>query len=503
MSDGASLARSSDDLRRHARESWAQDRPAAALDAAWAALDLAHDDGASRRLLTSLLQDYPASLRTERRRDYLKLLTDRKVEPDLISTAGWQLVLRRIAEGVTDADVADLVRALSQDELALTLLRECPVYYAPAERLLTRLRRRLLRSGEWRSQNEFVAALRIQASLNGGAWPFDDAERAQLEQADNTGMVAAYTPARRRGAEVTDTWDPVTRAVAAQYEGWPYPAWTRITVGEPRRLPDVIRPMDAAIADALPVEASILVAGCGTGRQAAYVASRYPDATVTAIDVSESSLAYARRQCRELGIRNLRFLKLDLHDVAQLGERFHSVHCGGVLHHLPNPEAGFKVLADVLHSGGIMQIMVYNRLQRLVIAAARTLIADLVGQHITDDLLRQVRRRILENDGNPTAAHVAHIRDFATLAGVHDLLLHRHEDPFDLTRIEHVLDGTGLQLLSFDIASPAIAARYDAMFPNDPRHRDVNSWARFVRTDATAIVGHFRFFCCKSPAKPA
>ena len=70
-------------------------------------------------------------------------------------------------------------------------------------------------------------------------------------------------------------------------------------------------------------------------------------------------------------------------------------------------------------------------------------------------------------------------RDFATLAGTYDLLLHRHEDPFDIKRIERALDQAGLRMLSFDLPLPPVAARYDAMFPDDPKHRDIKSWARF------------------------
>jgi hypothetical protein len=40
-------------------------------------------------------------------------------------------------------------------------------------------------------------------------------------------------------------------------------------------------------------------------------------------------------------------------------------------------------------------------------------------------------------------------QDFATLSGTYDLLLHRHEDPFDIPRIERALDRFGLRLLLF------------------------------------------------------
>jgi len=507
MAEASSPGRTSDDLRRRARECWSQDRPQDALDAAWAAFDLAPDDCATKAFLAELLQHYPAQLQADRRAAYLRLLTDQKVEPNLIGTAGWHLLLRshRLAENAADVALEALIKYLERDELALTLLRESPICFAAAERLLSRLRRWLLLSARWRLFPEMVTALKAQASLNGGAWPFDEFERARLAEEEGSLMIAAYLPVRavKASTSAVDTADPVTRAVTAQYEGWPYPAWTRITVGNKRRLPDVIQAMDPELAKALPVEANMLIAGCGTGRQAASVALHYPDATVTAIDVSKTSLNYARRQCAALGIANVRFIKLDLHNVAALNQRFHAIHCTGVLHHLPDPERGLKILADVLHPGGVMHIMVYNRHQRLMINGARAfLISDLLQEPVSDDLLRRVRQRFLERPENPAAVYVVRSRDFATLAGAHDLLLHRHEDPFDIKRIERALDRVGMRLLSFDMPLPPVAARYDGMFPNDPKHVDIKSWARFELSDPSTFPGHYRFWCC-IPARTA
>jgi 2-polyprenyl-3-methyl-5-hydroxy-6-metoxy-1,4-benzoquinol methylase len=342
-----------------------------------------------------------------------------------------------------------------------------------------------------------ATALKVQASLNGGAWPFDEFERARLFETE--GMIEAYLPDRARSgnANVAGAADPVTRSVTAQYEAWPYPSWTRITVGEKTRLPDVIQVMDPEVAKALPVEANILIAGCGTGRQAAYAASEYPDATVTAIDVSEASLDYARRQCAILGINNVHFVKLDLHDAGNLNQRFHAVFCGGVLHHLPDPERGLKVIADLLQPGGVMHIMVYSRVQRLRINAARALIGDLMQEPSSDDLLRQVRQRFLQRPEHPLAAYIMTSGDFATLAGTHDLLMNVHEDAFDIARIERALAHAGMRMLSFKLPSPAVAARYEAMFPHDPKHNDIKSWASFEMRNLSALAHNYEFWCCK------
>lgn len=229
------------------------------------------------------------------------------------------------------------------------------------------------------------------------------------------------------------------------------------------------------------------------GRQAASVAATYPDAKVTAIDISETSLHYARRQCTAPGITNVKFITLDLHDVAALGERFHAIFSAGVLHHLPDPERGLQILAKALLPSGVMQIMVYNRLNRLMVAGTRTLISELLQESISDDLLKRVRERILRHPENGFAASVMRSRDFAMLAGTLDLLLHRHEDSFDATRIGRALDLAGLQLLRFDIAWPAIAGRYDAASPGDPDRRNIKAWSRFTKTDPDMISNHYRF----------
>lgn len=492
-----------DELRRRAERCWAQDQSRDALEAAWAAFELSPENPAARRLLVRLLDSYRTQLDAGRLAGYLKLLTHPEVEPDLISTAGWHFLLRGIAQSdeLSDSAYERLTERLEHDDLALTLLRESPVYLVPAERLLTGARRWLLHSGYWRRRPALVAALTRQMRLNGGAWPFDSTERSLLAQPENGVVAAAFLPMRTGSANAIarEASDPVTAKVAAQYESWPYPPWTRITVGEPRRLPDVVAEMDTEAAKSLPANADMLIAGCGTGRQAASVATRHPDASVTAIDVSAASLDYAKRQCCALGIANLRFLQLDLHEIGKLGQRFHAIFSAGVLHHLPNPERGFAVLADVLHPNGVMHLMVYNRLQRLMITAARGLITDLLQQPVGDDLLREVRRRLLAHADRAPAAQVVASRDFATLAGTQDLLLHRHEDPFDVSRIERALAAAGLRLMRFDMPSPVAAARYDAEFPSDPGHRDVASWATFTRHDPSAMAGHFRFWCAKNP----
>jgi hypothetical protein len=87
--------------------------------------------------------------------------------------------------------------------------------------------------------------------------------------------------------------------------------------------------------------------------------------------------------------------------------------------------------------------------------------------------------------------------DFATLEGAFDLLLHRHEDPFDIPRIGRAIEALGLRLTSFDLPEPQVAARYDAAFPDDPEHRDLAHWAQFELREMRAFAGMYAFRCAK------
>jgi 2-polyprenyl-3-methyl-5-hydroxy-6-metoxy-1,4-benzoquinol methylase len=485
---------------RLAHECWAAGLFEAAVTAAWRAYDAAPQDREAKILLADLLHQVPSTIEPDKTAVLLRFLQDPEIEPESISNAGWILLRRTDAlaqVATTDVEFESLAARLDNLDLAQTLLHESIVLDRVTEQLLTRLRCWLLISGQWRRYPRLVDSLGAQAALNGGAWPFNERERALLSTSEETPIKAAYFPIRTNAPVVCPTVsmaNEVTRAVAQQYERWPYPAWRRLTVRPPKRLPDVIRKKDPASVESLPVDADILVAGCGTGREAASVALDLPDARVTAIDISETSLRYARRQCAAVGALNVQFALLDLHHISELGQEFDAIYCSGVLHHLPHPEQGWAALTAVLRAGGVMRIAVYSRISRLGIVAARTLIRDLLGEQISDDLLRRVRQRLLDQTVTKWALRS---RDFYSLSGVHDLLFHRHEDPFDIPRIAKALDQLGLRLLSFSLPTPDAAARYDKQFPDDPLHRDLRSWLQFEKSEPFIFAGMYKFWCRK------
>ena len=471
---------------------WNAGRAEQAMADAWKAYDAAPGGFAERALVVRILRERPQFAGAGRGDALQSLATDPDIDPGGVSDAGWCFLRNETGLfGVPD-DSPSLARRLESNDLALTLLREDLVASQQAEAALTPVRRWLLEEGRWRAYPLLAAALVAQAALNGGAWPFDEAERALLDAGGE--FAPAYLPARETGAPHALYGDAVTRAVAEQYEGWPYPQWTRISKPKPMTLAEQVRKLDPQGPDTIPHGgAKILIAGCGTGRQVAHAAGRYVQDALTAIDISQASLRYAERACAAAGVRGVEYLALDLHAAETLGRKFDAVFCTGVLHHLPDPEAGWAALARVLNPGGAMHVMVYSKLARMRIVALRRSLSDLASQPMSDDVLREARRRV---SAMPDAPRLAS-RDFYSLAGVHDLLMHRHEDPFDIPRIRRALEVLDLRLIQFEIPRTETRAAYVKKHPDDPLQRDFAGWTALEFDNPTLYAGMYGLWCRK------
>jgi SAM-dependent methyltransferase len=99
-----------------------------------------------------------------------------------------------------------------------------------------------------------------------------------------------------------------------------------------------------------------LDAGCGKGRYS-YFTARHLGA-LAAVDNSVAVQAAARNlEAQE----NVAVFKADLRRMPFADESFDFVSCLGVLHHLSDPEDGFRRLVRLLRPGGTCLIYVYSR----------------------------------------------------------------------------------------------------------------------------------------------
>jgi len=458
--------------------------PAERLAAATAAWCAAPDDARARTRLAVSLWRKPDLTDASHLPAIASMIRDPAIDPAQFECAGWTALASDLPN---PADPGTAARWIETNDLVIALVEEAQVVDAAAERLLSAVRRWLLLERRTTAFPRLAAALIRQAAINGGAWPFDEDERAVL--ADAPDFLPAYLP------EPPDSTDgafaaPVTRAVAAQYGRWPYPVWQRANAVALRSLGDSLHACgpDAPI---LPERPSILVAGCGTGREAMIIARLAPDAMVTAIELSETSLAVAR--ARSAGQANLRFLRHDLHAVAELGPRFDYIVASGVLHHLPDPEAGWAALVEMLAPGGAMQVAVYSKIARLPVAAARTHLGAMMRDPVSDDVIREARRRLIA----APVPSVTDSRDFFSTAGVHDLLFHVHEDCFDVPRIARAIDTLGLKLLRFGLPTQENIARYREFAPHDPLRRDVAAWHAYEIRNPSTFAAMYRMTLAK------
>jgi tetratricopeptide (TPR) repeat protein/SAM-dependent methyltransferase len=449
--------------------------------------------------------------------------------------------LERAGAGAPDADLAMLC-----DERLLLLLERAIVPDARAERTLVGLRRACLdRAGG--VPLELVCALAQQAFLGEYAWPATAAERASVdaqvaglaarastatrEDALQAALVAAYRPLAERvlppleaSAALPDAFrrlwrtqveavreeralresipsltpirDPVSVAVRTQYEENPYPRWRAAPVlAGALPLAQKLRALFPWVEPgiAVPEAPRVLVAGCGTGLHPIATARLHPAARILAIDISRASLAYAIRRARELGVANVEFAQADLLELGSLAERFDLIECAGVLHHLADPLAGWRVLVELLAPGGLMKVALYSEAARRDVAAAREFVAAR-GFRMDADGIRDARQAILAlPDGAPARA-VAASPDFWSLSGFRDLVLHVQEHRFTLPQLAAALDALGLEFLGFEFPDRAVSDQYHREMQGDSRGQSLAGWEVFEARHPGTFAGMYQFW---------
>ena len=297
---------------------------------------------------------------------------------------------------------------------------------------------------------------------------------------------------------ITEINNTTSLAVQVQYEESPYPRWLGIGFYSPKHYMDVIREMfthyTPANRDNKPVR--VLNAGCGTGRHAIMSATRFRDAEILAVDLSLSSLAYAKRSANELGINNISFKQADILQLDSLNQRFHIIEAGGVLHHIEQTEVALKILVDLLLPGGIMMIGLYSEIARInVHQCAKYLATNGFGKTIED--VRDARQVIFALDEDRPEQRVLQSPDFYSLSSCRDLLFHAHEHCYRLPTLAEILQRNHLTFLGFEIGDPKIKNNYKYLFPEDTNMTDLASWDSFEKRYPRTFAGMYLMWCQK------
>lgn len=125
----------------------------------------------------------------------------------------------------------------------------------------------------------------------------------------------------------------------------------------------------------------ILDLGCGTGEYALWYASKGAK-MVNGVDLSDGSLAIARKRQADAGMNNVEFFKKDILNLDLPDNQFDYSYSVGVLHHTGDPLRGFKHLVRVTKPGGVVIVSLYNRYSRRILRMKQTTCKWLGGRDI-------------------------------------------------------------------------------------------------------------------------
>jgi ubiquinone/menaquinone biosynthesis C-methylase UbiE len=107
---------------------------------------------------------------------------------------------------------------------------------------------------------------------------------------------------------------------------------------------------------AIPLEARILDAGCGTGEGSSRLAELFPQAQVVGVDIIDAHLDLARS--RHSGLANrLRFERQSIFELGFPDRSFDLTVCRHVMHSIPHPERVLTELARVTRRGGYLHLI--------------------------------------------------------------------------------------------------------------------------------------------------
>ena len=444
---------------------------------------------------------------------------------------------------------------LAADSLLLALLTAGPVCELEFERFLTTARQALLETAAAAQPPEpadiaalpFYAALARQCFINEYIFDCDDSELATaaacrtklLALLDASALVppllllavAAYFPlytlpgpnrllaanqqgpvddvlrqqlrepleeaALRDGVKcLTSISHGVSEKVRDQYEQNPYPRWVKLPINDPELHfnAELRRSFPLARYTPMPDDShpEMLIAGCGTGRHSILSARRFRGVQVLAVDLSLNSISYALRKTRELGITNIEYAQADILKLGELTRTFDIIESIGVLHHLADPLAGWRILLSRLRPGGFMHLGFYSALARKYVGRAREFVSAR-GYASTPDDIRSFRRDLAAQDAAAELQWLSKMSDFYSTSECRDLVFHVQEHCLTLGQIESFISESGLDFIGFEL-DPKVLHQYRTCFTADPAATSLRNWARFEADNPDTFVEMYQFW---------
>ena len=212
-----------------------------------------------------------------------------------------------------------------------------------------------------------------------------------------------------------------------------------------------------------------------------------------AIDLSLSSLAYAKRKTEELGIQSIEYMQADILDLDKNERQFDIVESAGVLHHMDDPMTGWRVLTDCLKPGGLMMIGLYSELARQHIVEMREEVSK-AGIGSSDAAMKSFRNMVISSNKDHHKK-ILGSDDFYSLSELRDLLFHVQEHRFTIPQIKDCLDDLGLKFCGFDDVQLVTTFRLTNTHADDPC--DLDKWNKYEKANPHIFGRMYQFWCQK------
>jgi tetratricopeptide (TPR) repeat protein/2-polyprenyl-3-methyl-5-hydroxy-6-metoxy-1,4-benzoquinol methylase len=300
---------------------------------------------------------------------------------------------------------------------------------------------------------------------------------------------------RARIDRLTSITSGVSQEVRNQYEQNPYPRWVKVPMRDRAlRFNEELRstlPFGSFMPMPDDSAPEVLVAGCGTGSHSILVAQRFLGARILAIDLSLSSISYAKRKTQELGITNIEYAQADILKLGDIARTFHIIESRGVLHHLADPFVGWQTLLSRLRPGGFMGLGFYSEIARRHVVKARELIAVRSYASTPHDIRRF--RQDLITDMSVELQWLRKMSDFYSTSDCRDLLFHVQEHRLTLDQIQSFIAESGLRFVGFEL-DPRVLHQYHARFTDDPSGTNLHNWASFEAENPDTFIGMYQFW---------
>ena len=191
-------------------------------------------------------------------------------------------------------------------------------------------------------------------------------------------------------------------------------------------------------------EMDILVAGCGTSQAARY-ALRYPSARIVGVDFSTTSIQETEKLKHQYALNNLELMQLPIERVEELDRGFDQIICTGVLHHLPDSNAGMRALCEALKPEGALHLMVYATYGRTGIYMIQEYCRRL-GIGTSDEEVTELADMLMSLPlGHPLARLLGESPDFRRKATLADALLNPQDQSYTVPQLFDLFDRTGLR----------------------------------------------------------